>query len=157
MTSGTYPWLFVMLRFPEKNDVRFVFTFSCLQEDAFLIYVISVCLRIVLSTTYCVVFLFCLSSSLCTLCCQFLWIVHLFYCPFRILQRLIMTKYLHLQKYSKLHTCANKKIQSNSQKYLFHNFLDLFLVIVLIIYKWRSSVIGYVFINCMTAYWSIRY
>jgi len=49
-----------------------------------LIYVICVCLRIVVSNTYCVVFLLCLSSScvLCTLFCQFLWIVH-YWLPIR--------------------------------------------------------------------------
>ena len=53
-----------MLRFPNKNHVRFIFTFSCLQECSCLIYIICVCLRIVVSNTYCVVFLFCLSSSM---------------------------------------------------------------------------------------------
>jgi hypothetical protein len=45
----------------------YLFTFFC------------VCLHIVGANTYCVVFLFCLSSScvLCTLCCQFLWIVYI--------------------------------------------------------------------------------
>ena len=33
------------------------------QEGSYLIYVICVCFRIVVSNTYCVVFLFCLSSS----------------------------------------------------------------------------------------------
>ena len=51
------------LRFPNKNDVRFVFTSSCLQESSCFIYVICVCLCIVMSNTYCVVFLFCFSSS----------------------------------------------------------------------------------------------
>jgi hypothetical protein len=41
----------------------FVFTSSCLQEGACLIYVICVCFRIVVSNTYCVVFSFCFSSS----------------------------------------------------------------------------------------------
>jgi len=40
------------------------------------IYVICVCLCIVMSSTYCVVFLFCFSSS-----CQFLWIVPLLIAP----------------------------------------------------------------------------
>ena len=48
--------LWCPLRFPYKNDVRFVFTSSCL-------YVICVCLHRVVSNTCCVVFLFCLSSS----------------------------------------------------------------------------------------------
>ena len=43
--------------------VQFVFTSSCLYEGSRLIYVICVCLRIVVSNTYCVVFLFCFSSS----------------------------------------------------------------------------------------------
>ena len=70
--------LWCPLRFPHKNDVRFVFTSSCLQEGSCLIYVICVCLCIGVYNTYCVVFLLCLSSScvLCTQCCQFPWIVH---------------------------------------------------------------------------------
>ena len=36
----------------KKNDVRFVFTTSCLYEGPCLIYVICVCLRIVVSNTY---------------------------------------------------------------------------------------------------------
>jgi hypothetical protein len=46
-------------------------------------YVICVCLRIVVSNTYCVVFLFCLSSSCVPYrCCLFLFIV-LFWLPLR--------------------------------------------------------------------------
>jgi hypothetical protein len=44
------------------NGVRFVFTSSCLLEGSCLGYVFCVCLRIVMSNTYCVVFLFCFSS-----------------------------------------------------------------------------------------------
>ena len=68
--------LWFPLRFPHKNCFRFVFTSSCLLEGSCLTYIICVCLRIVVSNTYCVVF--CLSSSyvICTQCCQFLWIVH---------------------------------------------------------------------------------
>ena len=47
-------------------------------------FVIYVCLRMVVSNTYCVVLLFCFVFVLCTLCCQFLWIVHC-YCLFYIL------------------------------------------------------------------------
>ena len=46
----------------------FVFTSCCLQQGSCLIYVICVCLRKVVSNTYCVVFLLCFSTS----CCQFL-------------------------------------------------------------------------------------
>ena len=38
---------------PHKKDVRFVFTSSCLQEGSWLINVIWVCLRTVVSDTYC--------------------------------------------------------------------------------------------------------
>jgi hypothetical protein len=47
------------LRLPHTNDVRFVDTSSCLYEDSYLIYVICIWLRIVVSNTYCVVYLFC--------------------------------------------------------------------------------------------------
>ena len=48
----------------------------CLQlfvGSSCLIYVICVCLCVMVSNTFCVVFFF----ILCSLCCQFLWIVHL--------------------------------------------------------------------------------
>ena len=44
-------------------NVWFVFTSSCLYEDSRFIYVFCVYLCIMVSNTYCVVFLFCLSSS----------------------------------------------------------------------------------------------
>ena len=43
------------LRFPHKKDVRFVFTSSCLQMGS---YRMCVCLRIVVSNTYCLCFCF---------------------------------------------------------------------------------------------------
>ena len=47
------------LRFPHKNDARFVFTSSCLYGiHVFLTLCVCVCLRIVVPNTYCVVFLF---------------------------------------------------------------------------------------------------
>jgi len=58
--------LWCSLRLPYKNDAH-----CSLWKGACLIYVICVCLRIVVSNTYCVVFFF----VLCTLCCQFLWII----------------------------------------------------------------------------------
>jgi len=66
------------LRFPHKNDVQFVFTSSCL------IYVICVCLGIVASNTYCVVFLFCFSSSFVHYVSSFSG-VSIIDCPFSIL------------------------------------------------------------------------
>ena len=47
------------LRFPHKNDFRFVFTSSCLLQGSCLIDVICVYFRIVVCNMYCVVFLFC--------------------------------------------------------------------------------------------------
>jgi hypothetical protein len=58
------------LQFRIKNDVRFVFTSSCLWEGSCLIYVICDYLRILVSNTYCVVFLFCFTSS-CVPYCPF--------------------------------------------------------------------------------------
>ena len=75
----------IIYRYPRKNYVRFVFTSNCFQEGSCLIYVICVCSHIVVSNTYCVVVgLF----FLCTLCFQFLWIVH-FDCSFGVLLRFI--------------------------------------------------------------------
>ena len=64
--------LWCPLQFRHRKDVRFVFTSSCLYDGLCLIYVICVCLRIMMSTTYCVVFFF----VLCTLFSLVLWIVH---------------------------------------------------------------------------------
>jgi hypothetical protein len=69
--------------YEEKCYVRYdcrIKTMFCssLSPGSCLIYVICVSLRIMVSNTYCVVFLFCLSSSciVCAQCCQYLWIVH---------------------------------------------------------------------------------
>jgi hypothetical protein len=51
-----------VLRFPHKNNVRFVFTSCCLYEGSCLIYVSCVFLRIVL-LCFCLIFF--------RLCCQF--------------------------------------------------------------------------------------
>jgi hypothetical protein len=55
--------LWCPLRFSNKTDVRFVFTSGCLWEGSCLIHIICVCLCIVVSNTYCVMFLICFSSS----------------------------------------------------------------------------------------------
>ena len=65
--------LWCPLRFPHGSDVLFVFASSCLWGVSCLVGVICVCLRVMVSSGYCVVFLFCFSLS----CCQFLCIVHL--------------------------------------------------------------------------------
>ena len=61
-------------------------------------------LRYLCLFAYCVVFFF----VLCTLCCQFLWIVH-FECPFGILYRLSTFKHtisIHFKLYKQcLYTC----------------------------------------------------
>jgi hypothetical protein len=55
--------LWCPLLFWHRNDVRVVFASSCVWEGSCLIYVVCVCLRIVVSKTYCVVFLLYLYSS----------------------------------------------------------------------------------------------
>ena len=59
-----------VLWFSHANDVRFVFTFSCLYEGSCLINVICVCLRIVVSNAHCVgfVFVFVFFSLSCVTC-----------------------------------------------------------------------------------------
>ena len=52
-------WLLRTIHIYNINDVSFVFTSSWLQEGSCLIYVISAYLRIVVTSTYSVVFLFC--------------------------------------------------------------------------------------------------
>ena len=64
-----------------KNDFQFVFTSSCLYEGSCLLYVICVCLRIVVSNTYCAMFLFWLSLS-CVPCVANFSGLFIFDCPF---------------------------------------------------------------------------
>ena len=61
-----------------------IFTSCYLQEGACLIYVICGCLRIVMSNTYCVVFLLCFSSSCVPYVASFSGL-SFFYCPFGVL------------------------------------------------------------------------
>ena len=77
------------LWFPHKHDVRSVFTSSCLQEGLCLAYVVCVCFRIVVSNTYCVVFLFCFCSS-CVACIASFSGLSIFDCPFGILFRVFI-------------------------------------------------------------------
>ena len=87
------------LRFRHKNDVLFVFTSSCLQESACLIYVICVCLRIMVCNV-----LFCFSSSCVPYvasfsgCLPFLITPSVFsnvYLPLFLLQIFIDNEHLH--------------------------------------------------------------
>ena len=103
------------LRFPHKNDVRFVFTSSWLWESSCLIYVIclfahSGAQRILCCV--CVVHVF----ILCTLCCQFLWMVN-FELPLRYSLTFIHTynegnevclvfQLNLIHSYNSLHHCA---------------------------------------------------
>ena len=73
----------IICLFALSSDVHYDFCIntmfgSSLSPVFCLIYIICVCLHIVLSNTYGVVFFF----VLCTLCCPFLWIVH-FWLPLR--------------------------------------------------------------------------
>ena len=59
---------YIALRFPHKNNIRFVLApFVC--GRARLICIVCVCLSVVVSDTYCVMFFF----ILCALCCRFLY------------------------------------------------------------------------------------
>jgi hypothetical protein len=60
----------------DDDDVRFALEQHAELDNSCLVYVICVCLRIVVSNTYCVVFLFCFSSSLDSL---FLIVPSVFY------------------------------------------------------------------------------
>ena len=62
------------------------------KTNSDLVYVVCVCLRIMVSNTYCVVFCF-FFFVLYTLCCQFLCIVH-FWLPFRCSLAFIIYKTL---------------------------------------------------------------
>ena len=71
--------------------MSYLLVYSCLQEDACLIYGICCFLCTVVSNTYCVVFSVLFVFVLWDLCCQFLWIVH-FDCPFGLLDSLTFIK-----------------------------------------------------------------
>ena len=63
--------------FSHKIDVRFVFISSCLYEVSCLIYIICVCLCIVETNTYCVVFFVLFVCLLCLVYPMlFFWIVY---------------------------------------------------------------------------------
>ena len=74
--------LWCPLRFQHKNNVLFVS--SCLFEGSYLVYVICVYLCIVVSNTYCAVFLFCLSLSCVHYVASFSGL-SILDCPFSIL------------------------------------------------------------------------
>ena len=75
-----------------------MFGYSCVQHILWCVF-IWVCLGIVVSNTYCGVFLFCLSLScvLCTQCCQFLWIF-----PFLIAPSVFSNVYLQWENWNDL-------------------------------------------------------
>ena len=67
---------------------RCSFRIDLQQECSCFIYVICICLHIVVSSTYCVVFLFCCSSSCVPYVASFSGL-SFFYCPLGILSRLL--------------------------------------------------------------------
>ena len=73
----------VLYSLSHLNNVRFVFTSSCLWEGLCLIYIIYVCFGIMVSKTCCVVFLFCFSSSCVPYVASFSGL-SIFDCPFLI-------------------------------------------------------------------------
>ena len=84
--------------------------FACMRGSR-LIYVICVFLSISVSNTYCVVFLFCLSSS-----CQFLWNVH-FLMPLRYSLNLVRTT----RFWNNLHKVRSKRGDCKGKKLVFGN------------------------------------
>jgi hypothetical protein len=98
--------LWCRLRYPHKNDVRFVFNSSCL------ICVIWACLRIVVSNTYCVMFLLCFMFRLVYprlpvffLGCPFLIVLSVFNLLFTFIMHGIFCwhYHIHLISFSKAH------------------------------------------------------
>ena len=73
-----------LLRFPNGKNVRFVFTSSGLYKDSCLMYAICVCLHIVVSNTYCGVFLCCFSWFCVPYIASFS-ALSIFDCPFSVL------------------------------------------------------------------------
>ena len=78
------PYCDIRCDFTHRNDVLFVYNSSCLYEGSCPIYAMCVCLCIVVSNTYCVVFLFCFSSSCISYATSFSGL-SIFDCPFGIL------------------------------------------------------------------------
>ena len=92
-------WCVVIpLRFPQKHDVRFVFTYRCVYDGSCLIYVTCVCLRIVVSNTYCVEFFALFIFVLCLMCPMLPVSLD---CPFLIVPLVSSNVYLSMIK---LHT-----------------------------------------------------
>ena len=108
--------LWCSLRFPHKNEVRFVSTSSCLYDASCLIYVICVHLRIVVSNAYCVVFLFCFSSSCVPYVASFSGL-SIFDCPFGILLRLLF----HFSKQGRIQHSSSHQICRKLSIYGYHN------------------------------------
>jgi hypothetical protein len=63
------------LRLPHVNDVRFVFTSSCLWVCSCILRYLWLIVYSGIQHIFCCVFVL-FFYDLCTLCCQFLWIVH---------------------------------------------------------------------------------
>ena len=71
--------LWCPLRFPHKNDVRFVFVGGLMSYLRYFCLFAHSCVQLILCCVF-ILFVF----VLCALCCRFLWIDH-FDCPFGIL------------------------------------------------------------------------
>ena len=103
--------------------VQFIFTSSCQQERSCLIYVSCGCLRIVVSNTLCVVFVFCLSS----VCVPYLPVT--LDCPFLIIPLVYLQRLLHLD--TQTHNQVKKHILHCCSSYvviLFH--VNLFFLLI---------------------------
>ena len=102
------------LRFPRGRDVRFVFVSSGLCEGSCLVFIVCVCLRVVVSNTYCVAFFF----VLCTVCWQFLWIFHLLFAPSVFSEVFLLVK-------CNLFTTSTQLLQIQTERGKYNPFLFL--------------------------------
>ena len=119
------------------NDVGFVFTSSCLWERSCFIYVICVCVRIVVSNTYCVVFLFCLSLS----CVSYVASLFGLDCPFMITSSVFAKKSLKIPKGVIRIRILKKNRQNNGRKKK---------------YKWSNSDVQNVYSYILFIFYALR-
>ena len=113
--------LWFPLRLPYETMFGSSLQSSCFYEGSIHMYVVCVSLCTVVANTYCVGVLF---FVLCTLCCQFLKIVH-FYFPFGTLLRLsillksciILTMKLDSVKYKQIVQAKRHKIFESDRRF----------------------------------------
>ena len=117
------------------SKIGFVFISSCLWEGACLINVICVCLYVMVSITYRVVFLFCFSSSCVPYAANFSGL-YFFYYPFSILYRLFMVL-------CKCQCSPYPSILTGQWKFVFDELNCVFLSIMCTLYYYTVQLTAY--------------